>query len=136
MQNKQMKKDLYIAPVENVFLAITTEYNELFQGDDYYVYLINQKDVDLEMVLILSSGTDGSRKTSKMHHKIQMLPAKSVAKVELLQEDVLALDNHFKVTFFENNRMFEKDFVIEKNAFKEGQIQHIEFLNKKGLLIK
>lgn len=131
-----MKKDLHIAPVENVYLAITQEFNETFKSVDSYVYLINQKDVNLDMILIVSSGKDAQRETSKMRHKIEALPAKSAAKVELIQEDVLGLDNHFKVTFFEGNRIFEKNFILPKNSLKEGNLRHIKYLNKRGILIK
>lgn len=131
-----MKKDIEIPKVENVFLAVSQEYNEAFKSNDQYVYLINKKEVEIEMVLIVSKGIDAKRETSVMRHKIEKLPAKSAAKVELMLEDVLSLDNHFKVTFFENNRMFEKEFILEKNRFKEGSLRHIDILNKRGILIK
>ena len=54
-----MKKDINIAKVENVSLAISQEYNEAFKSNDHYAYLINHKDVPLEMVLIVSQGSDG-----------------------------------------------------------------------------
>ena len=131
-----MKKDIDIAPVENVFLAVTQEYNETFKGNDYYVYLINQKEKDLEMVLVLSQGSDGEVKTSQMRHKIEKLPANSFAKVELMQEEVLGLNNVFKVSFFEENRMFEKNFTLKKGALKEGNLRRIKILDKRGVLIK
>lgn len=131
-----MKKDIDIASVENVFLAVTQEYNETFKGNDYYVYLINQKEKDLEMVLVLSQGSDGEVKTSQMRHKIEKLPANSFAKVELMQEEVLGLNNVFKVSFFEENRMFEKNFTLKKGALKEGNLRRIKILDKRGVLIK
>ena len=131
-----MKKDIDIAPVENVFLAVTQEYNETFKGNDYYVYLINQKEKDLEMVLMLSQGSDGEVETSQMRHKIEKLPANSFAKVELMQEEVLGLNNVFKVSFFEGNRMFEKNFTLKKGALKEGNLRRIKILDKRGVLIK
>ena len=131
-----MKKDIDIAPVENVFLAVTQEYNETFKGNDYYVYLINQKQKDLEMVIVLSQGSDGEVKTSQMRHKIEKLPANSFAKVELMQEEVMGLNNVFKVSFFEGNRMFEKNFTLKKGALKEGNLRRIQILDKRGVLIK
>jgi len=131
-----MRKDIEIPPVENLHLAVTSEYNETFKTNDLYVYLINEKDVDLEMVLVLSQGSDGERKTSTMRHKIERLPARSFARVELMQEEVLELRNTFKVSFFEGNRMFEKDFVLNKGQMKEGNLRHIKTLEKRGILIK
>ena len=46
-----------------------------------------------------------------MRHKINNLSAKSFAKVELLQEEVLKLSDFFNVTFFEGNAMFDKKFL-------------------------
>ena len=80
-----MKKDINIPKVENVSLAISQEYNEAFKSNDHYAYLINHKDIALEMVLIVSQGRDGERSTSTMRHKIETLPPNSFAKVELLQ---------------------------------------------------
>lgn len=131
-----MKKDIQIPEVENVVMAVTEEFNDTFKTKDYYVYLINKKDHELEMVLIVSSGSDRSRQTSKMRHKIELLPPQSYAKVELMQEEVLALDNHFKVTFFENNQLLEKEFILKKNSFKEGALRHINILNKRGIILK
>jgi len=131
-----MKKDIEIPKVENLFLAISQEYNVAFKSNDHYAYLINKKDTDLEMVLIVSKGIDQNKETSVMRHKIEHLPARSFAKVELMLEDILSLNNHFKVTFFENNRMFEKEFILKKNSIKEGALRHIDILNKRGILLK
>lgn len=131
-----MKNDIIIPEVENVLMAISQEYNEAFKANDHYAYLINKKEADLDMVLILSQGTDGERSTSTMRHKIDKLPANSFAKIELMQAEILSLNNHFKVTFFEKNQMFEKEFILEKNSFKEGALRHIKILNKKGIILK
>lgn len=131
-----MKKDIKIPKVEQLYLAISQEYNDAFKSNDHYAYLINKKDTDLEMVLIVSKGIDKDKETSVMRHKIEYLPARSFAKVELMLEDILSLNNHFKVTFFEDNRMFEKEFILKKNSFKEGALRQIEILNKRGILLK
>ena len=131
-----MKKDIVVPEVENLHLAVTAEYNETFKGNDYYVYLINKRVEDLEMVLVLSRGSDEKRQTSTMRHKIEKLPADSFAKVELMQEEVLDLDNSFKVTFFEGNRMFEKDFLLKKGSLKEGNLRQIKILGKRGVMLK
>ena len=126
-----MKKDIKIPIVENVFMAVSQEYNEAFKTHDHYVYLITKKDMDLDMVLIVSKGEDGEKQTSIMRHKIEHLPAHSFAKVELMVGELLKLNNHFKVTFFAGNNMFEKDFILKKNSLKEGSLRHIDILNKK-----
>jgi hypothetical protein len=133
-----MKKDIQIPEVNNVFMAVVKEYNEEFQCDDWNAYLINNQNVDIEMVLIVSKGYDEDKmiETSLMRHKIEKLPANSFAKVELLQEDVLKLSNFFNVTFFEGNAMFDKKYLFEKGTIKEGNLRMIPMLKKRGILVK
>lgn len=119
-------------------MAIVKEYNEIFQCEDWNAYLINNKEVDLEMVLVVSKGYDEDQliETSLLRHKIEKLPAKSFAKVELMQEDVLKLSNFFNVTFFEGNAMFDKKYLFKKGTVKESALRMIPLLNKKGILVK
>ena len=133
-----MRKDIIQPEVENVFMAVVKEYNEIFKTDDWNAYIINSKEVDLEMVLIVSKGYDEEKgvETSVIRHKIATLPAKSFAKVELLQEDVLKLTNFFNVTFFEGNNMFDKKYESKKGSIKESAVRTIPLLNKRGILVK
>ncbi|HEY9169534.1 MAG TPA: hypothetical protein VIN72_08615 [Lutibacter sp.] len=133
-----MKTDIQIPEVTEVFMAIVKEYNEVFQCDDWNAYLINNKDAAIEMVLIVSKGYDEDQliETSLLRHKIEKLPPKSYAKVELLHEGVLKLSNFFNVTFFEGNTLFDKKYLFEKGTLKEGALRMIPLLNKKGVLAK
>ena len=119
-------------------MAIVKEYNDIFQCEDWNAYIINNKNVDLEMVLVVSKGYDEEKltETSLLRHKIEKLPAKSFAKVELMQEDVLKLSNFFNVTFFEGNAMFDKKYLFKKGTIKESALRMIPLLNKKGILVK
>jgi len=131
-----MKKDIQIPEVSDVFMAVVKEYNDIYKTDDWNVYIINNKSVDLEMVLIVSHGYDDKDTTSKMRHKIAKLPANSFAKVELIQPELFKLNNEFKISFFEGNRMFEKIFLFKKDTLKEGALRLISLLDKKGILLK
>lgn len=131
-----MKKDIQIPEVTDIFMAVVKEYNPTFRTDDWNVYIINNKPIDLELVLIVSSGFDDKDTTSTMRHKIKMMPANSYAKVELIQPELFKLNNEFKVSFFANNKLFEKTFVFEKGTIKDGALRLISQLNKKGILIQ
>ncbi|MEX1381992.1 hypothetical protein [Lutibacter sp.] len=133
-----MKKDITIPEVTDVFMAVVKEYNNEFKCEDWNAYIVNNKNVTLEMVLIVSKGYDEDKmiETAILRHKIEKLPAKSFAKVELLQGDVLKLSNFFNVTFFEGNTMFDKKYLFEKGVIKEGALRNIPLLNKRGILIK
>ena len=131
-----MKKDIQIPEVEGVYVAIVQEYTEVYKTQDWNAYIINNKAVDLEMVLIVSKGYSENKETSIMRHKLEKLPAKSYAKIELLQEDVLALNNEFKVTFFEGNQMLDKTYLFKKNTINVNAFQKVPLMNVKGVLVK
>ena len=132
-----MNKDVDIPKVEGVYMAITHDYNEVFKTNDWNAYLINDKDEVIEMILIVSHGYDGEIKTSTMRHKIEKLPAKSGAKIELMQDEVLKLNNEFKLTFFLNNKLYEKTFLFKKNTIKESVLRTIKILDsKRGIIAK
>jgi len=131
-----VKKDIYIPKVENVHLAVVYEYNDIYKSNDWNAYIINDKEVDLEMVLIVTRGYSETKETSTMRHKLDKLPAKSFAKIELMQEAVLQLNNEFKITFFENNTLFDKTYLFRKNTINIKALQTMPLMNKKGVLVK
>lgn len=131
-----MKKDIQIPKVTDVYLAVVKEYNSIHKTDDWNAYIINDKDVDLEMVLIVSKGFNEAKETSLMRHKLDKLPAKSYAKIELLQEDVLALNNEFKVSFFEGNKMYDKTYLFKENSINENNLKSVPLMRKTGVLVK
>ncbi|MDX1317498.1 MAG: hypothetical protein R3262_08100, partial [Xanthomarina gelatinilytica] len=59
-----MKKDILIPKVTDVYVAVVNEYNEIYNSQDWNAYIINNKDVDLEMVLIVTSGYNEGKITS------------------------------------------------------------------------
>ena len=131
-----MKKDIEIPKVEGVYIAVVSEYNEIYKTQDWNAYIINDKDVDLEIVLIVTSGYSENKMTSIFRKKLDVLPKKSYAKIELMQEDIFALNNEFKVTFFEGNAMFEKTYLFRKNTINDKALQSIPLMKAKGILVK
>lgn len=129
-----MKKDIQIPEVKDIHIAIVKEFNEVFQCEDWNAYLINEKEEDLESVIIVSHGYNEQQKTSLMRKKIDLLPARSFAKIELIQPELLGLNNEFSVTFFEGNRMMDKTFLVEANSVNEEQLGMIPVIGKPGVL--
>ncbi|MDN3596112.1 hypothetical protein [Zunongwangia endophytica] len=129
-----MKKDIEIPEVENVHVAAVREFNEAFQADEWNAYIINNKNVSIETILIVSKGYDGKKETSVMRHKLEKLPPHSFAKIEFLQDEVLSLNNEYQVTFFADNKMFEKTFLLKKNTVSEDRQKEIPLIPKKGVL--
>ena len=131
-----MKKDIEIPKVTGVEIAVVLETNEIDGKEDWNVYILNRKDVDLEMVVIVSQGFSDTKTTSVFRRKIDKLPANSYQKFELMQPELFNLDNRFQVTFFENNRLHDKTFIFQAETIQEGFLRNIEFLGKKGIVCK
>ena len=131
-----MKKDIEIPKVEGVYIAVVYEYNDIYKINDWNAYIINDKDVDLDIVLIVTSGYNDEKITSTFRKKLDVLPKKSYAKIELMPEELFALNNTFKVSFFEGNTMFDKTYLFRKNTINLKALQSIPLMEVKGVLVK
>lgn len=119
-----------------MYVAAVKEFNEEFRADEWNIYLINDSDTDLEMVLIVSRGYDKKRETSVMRHKIEKLPSRNFAKIEFIQDEVLALNNEFRISYFLDSRMYDKKFTFAVNSIKDSALEEIPLIPKNGILAK
>ncbi|MGY8943979.1 MAG: hypothetical protein ACKVHV_08000 [Flavobacteriales bacterium] len=131
-----MKKDIQIPEVTGVEMAMVYEYNDIYKTDDWNVYLMNNKSVPLEMLVIVSQGFSETKTTSLLRKKLAVLPANSFAKIEYIQPELFKLNNRFQVTFFEGNTLYEKTFIFEENTVKESALRTIDEIKKRGVLAK
>lgn len=135
-----MKKDIEIPKSVDVFVAAVKEWNEDFQENSWYAYLINNNNEPLEMAIVVSKayGTiDGEmRKTGTFRHAFKEIPAKSHLKIELLENNVLQLNNEFVVTYFLNNKLFDKTFVFKTNTINDKALSDIPTMKERGVLLK
>ncbi len=131
-----MKKDIEIPEVTDVKIAVVYEYNDLYKTDDWNVYIINNKKVALEMMVIVSQGFSETKTTSLIRKKIDVLPADSFAKIEFIQPELFVLNNRYQVTFFEGNTLYEKTFLFKENTIKEVALRMIDEIKKRGILAK
>ncbi|WP_445757883.1 hypothetical protein [Polaribacter sp.] len=129
-----MKKDIHIPEVYDVVIAVVFEYNDMYKTDDWNAYIINKKSVDLELVVIVSQGFSEAKTTSLFRKKLDVLPANSFGKIELMQPELFKLNNRFQVSFFEGNTLFEKTFLLKENTIKESALRMIPELRKRGIL--
>ena len=131
-----MKKDIIIPEVSGIEMAIVYEYNNIYDTNDWNVYLVNNSDARLEMVVIVSKGYGNKKISSVMRKKIDVLDANSFAKVEWMQPELFKITNLFQVTFFINNRLYDKAFTFKENTIKEGGLRMIPEIKKRGILAK
>jgi len=131
-----LKKDIQILEVTGLEMAMVYEYNDVYKTDDWNVYLINNKKVPLEMLVIVSQGFSATKTTSLLRKKLAVLPANSFAKIEYIQPELFKLNNRFQVTFFEGNTLYEKTFLFKENTVKESALRAIDEIKKRGVLAK
>lgn len=129
-----MKKDIDVPKVENVHVAAVREENKEFGTQDWNAYIINDKTVPIEMILMVSQGFDAQKTTSVMRHSLKILPPKSFAKIEFLEPSLLALDNKFSISFFEDGKMYHKDYLFKKHVIHEKGLSKIPLMKEKGIL--
>ena len=129
-----MKKDIHISDVEDVYIAITREYNETYKVFDWNAYLINNKAICLDMVIVVTKGYSRNKITTTFRKKIDELPPKSFAKIEMIQEAVLSMNNVFNVSFFDDNKLFEKSFVFRKNTINTASVEKVPLMGLRGVL--
>lgn len=135
-----MKKDINPPKVENVLVAVVQEKNEL-NNNVWNVYLINQRNENIENVLVSSKGyiTDVSgkeTKTSMLRHAVGNIEKNNYALIEPIMEDVFALHNEYWVSFFIDNQMFDKKYIFLAETIKPANFITIPVINKKGVMIK
>jgi len=131
-----MKKDIIIPEISDVEMAIVYEYNTIYNTNDWNVYLVNNNNFRLEMVVIVSKGFGDKNISSVMRKKIDVLDAHSFAKIEWMQPDLFKLTNQFQVTFFVKGRLYDKTFTFKENTIKEGALRMIPELKKRGIVSK
>ena len=131
-----MKKDIEIPIAKDVHVAMVHEWNNEFLNKDWNAYIINNRSTPIEMVLIVSKGFDGEKKTSTLRYAFGNIPSKGFEKIEMVQEEVLQLTNEFFVTYYADNKLYEKRFLFEKNSANEQNSAHIPVLEMDGILAK
>ena len=131
-----MKKDIEISIAKDVYVAIVHEWNEKFLSKDWNAYVLNDRTLDKEMVMVVSKVFKGEKKTSTMRHAIGVIKAKSFEKIEVVQEDVLAFNNEFFVTYYADNKLYEKRFMFDSGTVIVSNLEPIPIIEKEGVLAK
>ncbi len=135
-----MKKDIIIPEVENVFLAAVQEWSDDFMEKVWYAYLINDSDYKLDGAMVVSKafGTiDGEmKKTSLLRHAFVEIPPISVVKIEMIEKSVLVLNNEFMITFFINDKLYDKKYIFKAHSIHEDFEEEVPILFVDGVVVR
>jgi hypothetical protein len=135
-----MKKDIIIPEVENVYIVAIKEWNEDFGEDSWYAYILNNNSEKLEMAMVVSNASgiinNEEKKTGSFRHMFNEVLPETAIKIELLENNVLQLNNHFMLTYFLNGKLYEKNFTFEANSLKEENTTELHSINRLGVIGK
>ena len=131
-----MRKDITIPEVKDVHVAAVREFNKDFRTHDWNAYIINDGNEILETVIIVAEGSDDKDLTSQMRHTIAILPAKSYAKIEFLEDSVLKLNNYFTVTYFLGETLYDKKFELPSFSVIEDNAIDLPVMQVKGVMAR
>jgi hypothetical protein len=128
-----MRKDIFIPEVKDVFIVAVKEWDESFLSQHWNVYLLNLSSNLLEAVLVVSSGHDEQRKTASLRHGFTQIEPQSFKKVEYITEEILGFTNHFMVTYFIGNTLYDKKYVFEPYSISEKNAQPLPLIDNPGV---
>ncbi|MBI1835945.1 MAG: hypothetical protein HYR91_01635 [Flavobacteriia bacterium] len=135
-----MREELLGPKVENVAVAVVQTINEINEKE-YNVYLLNLRDDIMEGIIITSKGygqnanTGEKIQTSTLRHCIELMLPNEAAKIEPIVEEVFGLSNEYWVSFWVNDKMYDKKFVFLAESINDNNIKPIPILGSKGVII-
>ncbi|RDK88645.1 hypothetical protein [Marinirhabdus gelatinilytica] len=131
-----MKRDIEIPVVKDVYVAAVYEFNEEYNTHDWNIYLINNGNAPIDTVLVVMQGYDEKDMTAPMRKSIAVVPAKGFAKLEYIDESVFKLDNFFTITYFLDNKMYDKRFELPRFSITRDNAVDLPVLGEKGVLAR
>ncbi|WP_374959590.1 hypothetical protein [Gilvibacter sp.] len=131
-----MRKDIEIPEVTQVYIAAVREWDKEFLAQNWFVYLINNWDKTLQTTLVMSRGNDSDRKTSTLRHGLNDVPPGKAVKIELLPDEVLGFTNEYLLTFFADDKLYDKTFVFQPYTVKEEAASTLPVMDSDGVLAK
>jgi len=131
-----MRKDIEIPQVENVHIVVVKEWDEELSGQYWNVYVVNDREEEISMVLVISRGNNDDRKTSTLRQNLGDIQPHNSAKVEFIADEVLEFTNEYLITFFAGNTLFERKFIFEANSISEENVTKIPVIDSEGVLAK
>lgn len=133
-----MKKDLPENIVQNITIAVVLE-SESPESKVWNVYLINEKNQEIQNVLITSKGygeKDGTNViTSTLRHFIGNVAPHSFEKIEAIDEQVFGLTNEYWLSFYIDNIIYDKKYIFLPESIIEGNLILVPLVNKLGVII-
>ena len=133
-----MKKDIEHLEVEDLAMAIVLE--EENGQNVWNVFLINLHIVPIKNIIVTSRGygeLNGEiKKTSTLRHFFEELPELEFTRVEPIMENTFGLTNEFWVSFYINDKIYDKQYIFLPETINLKNFTQIPILNAEGVMIR
>lgn len=134
-----MREDIEPPKVTDVAVAVVRSLDEI-QNEVWDVYLLNLKDIPLEVVLIRSSGygTIDNHKieTTELRRHFELMAPKSYQLIEPIQPEVFALSNQYWVSFYIDKVLYDKKYIFVPGSIEPRNFITIPLIDEQGIMIK
>ena len=131
-----MKKDIEKPLMEGVSIAIKLDNSEA--ENHWTVHLINTNAFELENIIVTSKGYgkkgEKEQETSTLRHMFDSIEANSTQQIEVITKDVFHLFNEYWVSYFVDEKLFDKKFTFVPESINTEHLTFIESLSSQGIL--
>jgi len=135
-----MKKDIEDPKVEDIAIAAVPEINRESGDKEWYIYLLNLKEIPISNVIISSRGygqvKEEKVETSQLRHFVEELPPKSYAKIEPIMENLFGISNQYWVSFYIDRQIYDKKYVFLPETIQENNLTKLPLMGIKGVLLR
>ena len=129
-----MKKDINFHTAEKVQVVAIREWDKDFLAQDWNIYILNTSELVLETVLIVSRGANKDKKTTTLRRNLGNLEPQSSSKIEFITDAVLGFTNEYLVTYFSEDKLYEKAFTFLPHSISEKNSVQIAILSSEGVI--
>ena len=132
-----MKADIEIPEVKNVHVVAINQWNDDFLENSWYAYLVNNTEFKLEMAMVVTFAygkiNGEERKSATLRHAFAEILPYTSARIELLENNILQLNNQFSVSYFLDNKLHDKTFTLKANTLLKENCINLPLIAEKGI---
>jgi hypothetical protein len=133
-----LQKDIDRPEVEDLAIAIILE--EENGVNVWNVFLVNLHIVPIKNVIVTSKGygeyNGELKKTSTLRHFFEEIPDLEYTRIEPIMENTFGLTNEFWVSFYIDEKIYDKQYIFLPETINEKNFTKIPLLNVNGVMIR
>lgn len=129
-----MRKDINFHTAEKVQIVAIREWDKDFLAQHWNIYVVNNSTMLLETILVMSRGISENKKTTTLRRNLGNLIPESSIKIEFITDAVLEFTNEYLVTYFSEDKLYEKVFTFLPHSISEKNSTKIPVIHSEGVI--